>query len=119
MTEVELFIQGRKYDITCDEGQEERVAEVGQYVNARAKDIAGAGAAANENHLLVLTSLVLADEIKDLKDYLSEIQANPKSADGKATEKSVISEEEEKQIVSALDHLCQRIEGVANRIQEV
>ena len=120
MAEVKLNIHGRPYGISCDEGQEERVFEVGQYVDERARDIATAGAASNETHLLVLTSLVLADEIKELRDYLETSQANTSEApQGAASEQSAQAAEEKRQITQALINLTERIDGVAERLESI
>lgn len=114
MGEVNLEINGRSYGIVCDDGQEERVAEVGQYVNQRARDIAAAGAAANDTHLLALTSLLLADEIKELHESKGGQMPQPVAA---APER--VSEEEERLIIEAIDHLAGRIETVADRLQKI
>ena len=67
MAEISVNINGRKYGMECDDGQESRVVDLGQYVDHKVKQIAAAGAATGESHLLVLTSLMLADEILELK----------------------------------------------------
>ncbi len=115
MGEVSLDINGRTYGIVCDDGQEARVAEVGQYVNQRAQDIAAAGAAANDTHLLALTSLLLADEIKELHD--TKGTSMPQAAQPAAPQR--VSEEDERLIVEAIDHLAARIETVADRLQKI
>lgn len=114
MGEVSLEINGRNYGIVCDDGQEDRVAEVGQYVNQRARDIAAAGAAANDTHLLALTSLLLADEIKEMQDNGGVPQQQPA-----APAEQRVSEEDEKLIIEAIDHLASRIETVAERMQKI
>lgn len=114
MGEVNLEINGRSYGIVCDDGQEDRVAEVGQYVNQRARDIAAAGAAANDTHLLALTSLLLADEIKELHESKGGKMPQPVAA-----VEERVSEEEERLIVDAIDHLATRIETVADRLQKI
>ncbi len=70
MSEVTLKINNRGYNLACEPGQEEHLVSLAQYIDARLKDIAAAGAASDNGHLLVLTSLVLADEIVSLKDQL-------------------------------------------------
>lgn len=118
MAEVNLAIHGKTYGIACDEGQEKRVMEVGRYVDARAREIASAGAAGNENHLLVLTALVLADEIKELQDALRTRQ--PVAAmNGANGSKERISAEEEQRICNAINNLTLRIDSVAQRIAAV
>ena len=70
MAEVSLTINGRTFGISCEDGQEQRVLDLGRYVDARLKDIARAGAAASESHLLVLTALMLSDEVFDLRNEI-------------------------------------------------
>ena len=113
MAEVNLAIHGKTYGIACDEGQEKRVMEVGRYVDMRAREIASAGAAGNENHMLVLTALVLADEIKELQDALRT--RGPVAATNGAPA-AKISPEEEQRICNAINNLTLRIDSVAQRI---
>ena len=75
MAEVNLSINGRNYGIACDDGQEKRVKELGYYVDQRIKEIARAGAANNDAHLLVLTALMLADEIYELREENVELNS--------------------------------------------
>lgn len=42
MAEVNLSIYGKSYGIACDDGQEDRVLELGGYVDARLREIATA-----------------------------------------------------------------------------
>lgn len=115
MAEVSLNIHGKDYGIACDDGQENRVIEVGQYVDNRARDIATAGAASNENHLLVLTALVLADEVKELRDSLMSARANSNNPNQVVYEG--LSEAEERKIIESIESLAGRIDSVADRLK--
>ena len=117
MAEVNLSIHGKTYGIACDDGQEGRVSEVGEYVDRRARDIASAGAASNENHLLVLTALVLADEVKELRDDLMAVKSSRPSQQASAADQA-LSQEEEKRIVASIEQLANRIDSVANKLRE-
>ncbi len=112
MAEINITINGRSYGIACDDGQERRVQELARYVDTRLKDIARAGAASNESHLLVLTSIILADEIADLKAAGIPVpQADPVGIS--------MSEEDEEAITSAIDHLAARIDFIAGSLQKI
>lgn len=68
MSEVNLMIHGRSYGVGCDDGQEKRVRELGATIDKHMRDMAAAaGSTATEAHLLVLTALVMADELFDLR----------------------------------------------------
>ena len=112
MAEISITINGRNYGIACDDGQEKRVQELARYVDTRLKEIARAGAASNESHLLVLTSIILADEIADMKAQGIPMSHQP--AVGVA-----ITEEEETAIVSAIDRLAARIDAIAGNLQKL
>lgn len=118
MAQVNLAIHGKTYSIACDPGQEKRVQDLGKLVDARLREIASAGAATTEMHLMVLASLVMADEIQELRDSINALsQQQPRQKPSALKER--ISVEEENEILSAIDHLAARIDTVAERLAKI
>lgn len=122
MAEITLKINQRGYSMSCDEGQEERLSNLAQYVDSRLRDIAAAGAATNDSHLLVLTSLVLADEVFDMREELTDLREKVALIDSTKAireEGSGVSKssEEEAMIIEAIDYLASRIEHISGRLQ--
>lgn len=115
MPEVTLKINNRGYNMTCDEGQDQRLLDLSHYIDSRLQGIAQAGAARNENHLLVLTALVLADEVYALKADLDEMEKTGAVAPP-VQQDSGLSQDDEKIVADALDHLAEKIERVAARL---
>lgn len=113
MAQVTIDINGLRYGIACDDGQEGRVQALAKYINGRLKEIAGAGAASTEAHLLVLTALVLADELFEVREQLEMFPDG-----GAAPAASGLSEEDTAQITRAVDHLRQRIEKLAREMKQ-
>lgn len=109
MAEVNLSINGRNYGIACDDGQERRVRELGFFVDKKIKEIARAGAANNDAHLLVLTALMLADEIYELREENEEL--SEQVGDTQDTQQDEIL------MAKAIDNLAERINLIAGRIQ--
>ncbi len=68
MAEVQLNINNKTYPILCEDGQEQRIEQLAAYIDQRVRDIASSGAASSDNHLLVLTALILTDEVFELRD---------------------------------------------------
>lgn len=110
MGEVNLSINGRNFSIACDDGQEQRVLDLAQYIDGRVRDIKASGAASNEVHLFALVSLMLADEVFELRDYIHQNGGVPPADDQRLRQ-------EELAIASAIEGLADRIEGVANRLK--
>lgn len=110
MAEVTLSINGRNYGIACDDGQERRLKDLAYYVDQRLKEISRAGAANNEAHLLVLTALMMADEVFDLRDENAELTEETNSAQTSA--------EDEALMVRSITQLADRIDLIAGRLQK-
>jgi len=68
MSKVNISVNNKSFTIACDDGQEARVQQLGRYVDERFKELNQAGAAPNEAYTLVLTSLVIADDMFEAKD---------------------------------------------------
>lgn len=126
MAEVNISINGRIHEISCDNGQEGRVVDLASYIDQRLQQIARSGAAYNDAHLLVLTALVLADEIFDTREKLaaatSEAGASKTRKDqpvdaAPVTPAAAVSAEEEKALAQLLEKLVKRIDGIAARVQ--
>jgi cell division protein ZapA len=115
MAEVNLSIHGKSYGISCDDGQEGRVVELGRYVDDRLKDISTAGAATNESHMLVLAALVLADEIYELRQSSNENIPSEQQT----TVNQGLPEEEEQMLLSAIGNLTERVDTISERIEKL
>ena len=109
MAEVNIIINGRSFGISCEDGQEQRVLDLSHYVDSRLKDIAKAGAASSEAHLMVLTTLLLADEVFDLRNDVGSMNENLQSAQA--------NQNEEATVAGAIEDLASRIDRIASRIQ--
>ncbi len=115
MAEVNLHVNGKSYGISCDDGQEERVLNLGRYIDSRVREIASAGAAATESHLLVLASLLLADEVFDLKETNKKL----KTVKTETVKESDFSSEEQANVKNAIARLALRIDFIAESMQDL
>lgn len=125
MAEVNISINGRIYEISCDNGQEGRVVDLASYIDQRLQQIARSGAAYNDAHLMVLTALVLTDEIFDTREKLAAAKPDTgvlpvktrKGEEEAQAAVSAVSAEEEKALAQMLEKLVKRIDGIAARVQ--
>ncbi|NIJ08905.1 cell division protein ZapA [Sphingomonas vulcanisoli] len=63
MAQVKLSIGGRQYELACRAGEEAHYEALAQKIDAKAQDVLGALGGVSETRLLLLASLLLADEI--------------------------------------------------------
>ncbi len=117
MPNVDISINGRLYGVACDEGQEGRVRDLAGEVDARVRRLVGGSGpgAVGETHILVLAGLMLADELDEAKAALLVKEAQCEPAEREPGQPNGGLEDAEL-IVAAVDHLAQRIAGIADRL---
>lgn len=98
-TKVDVTIHGHDYTIACGVGEEDKLVELVSYVNKKINEISLTGANATENRLLMLTCLLLADELVETKKEAERIR-----------------QEDEELMVAAVDHLRERIASIAEAV---
>jgi cell division protein ZapA len=108
MAQVDVTINGRDYQIACDDGQEDHLAQLGEYVDRRVKELATTVGQVGDSRLLVMVSLLIADE---LAETYAELKKAPPAA-----ENSVSAEQVEKKLVEIVDAAAARIETVTDSI---
>lgn len=63
MAEISLDIGGFKYRLACRDGEEERLQQLGRYVDEKAKDLQSTLGQISETRLLLMTAILTADEL--------------------------------------------------------
>lgn len=116
MSTVTISVNNKSYQIACDEAQQERVKALGDYINNAAEGVAGA--AGTEVYQLVLASLVIADELFDVKEQLAtlESQAN-NEAQARAAALEAKLNAQRAQLSATTNGLAEQLENIAQRLK--
>jgi cell division protein ZapA len=105
MAQITVSINGRGYPVACSDGEEQRITELARYIDAKVKGFAQELGQIGEARLLVLTALVLADELAEAQEGASR----PHGGNGAAREDA--------KVLSGIENLAMRIEAVAARLE--
>ena len=110
MAQIDVEINGRPYQIACDDGQESHIQELAGYVNRKVAELVASVGQVGDARLLVMASLLLADElaeayaeIDDMKDVDHGTKTEALSAESRAAQ--------------AIEALAARIEGIAAKLE--
>jgi cell division protein ZapA len=77
LAQVIVKINGYTYTVGCEDGQENHLAAMAQQVENRVQSIKALGGSAGEARLLVLTALLMADELHDMRIELEAARSLP------------------------------------------
>lgn len=113
MARVEIELNGRLYAVSCEDGAEGRLSDIASFVDAKMKGVGHNKSGASETQALVLTTLMLADQIFDLRSDLAKARTAPTKASRSENNGSAI---DETRYASAINALSQRIDAVIGRL---
>ena len=113
MGQVDIAINGKTYRIACEDGEEQRLSNLAAMVDAHVHDLIEQVGQIGQSRLLVMASLLIADEFVDLRDSRDEAVVDDAPGDDD------LALEAEERAVAALDALAERIERIGARRKEL
>ena len=122
MGQINVTVNGRSYQVACDDGEEAHLMQLAEYVTKQADDLAGSMGQIADSRLLLMTSLLVADE---LSDSLQRLDALEKELEVVKTAKRPLatgqpSEGDDgadtKQLVEVLNRATQRVQNIAAKV---
>jgi cell division protein ZapA len=111
---VNVLVNGRAYTVACDQGEEDHVRELGQFVDKRVRELSGSVGQVGDARLLLMTSLVVADELSEALAKLHERENELAILKAANTKESRQSREEI--AAGALEGAAAKLEAIAARL---
>jgi cell division protein ZapA len=107
MAVVDVMVNGRTYPVACDDGQEDHLIDLAQYIDKRVAELAKTMGQVGDARLILMASLLVADELSEAVE----------SAD---TLKQTLEERQEgseNEAEATFATLASRIENIAARLE--
>jgi cell division protein ZapA len=107
MAQIRVEINGRSYEIACDDGEEEHVAELGRYVSRKVGELSAQLGQIGDARLLVMAALLITDELSEAYGALEDTRDGP----------SGIAPGTDSDTIEGLTRLARRIEDIADGLE--
>jgi cell division protein ZapA len=105
---VDVQINGRRHQVQCGDGEEPRLRRLAAYVDSCASKLAQQHGQLSDAKALLLTSLLVADELSDAYEEIKRL----KSALGEQSRRA------EEEAAGALDRVATRLEQLAEALEK-
>jgi cell division protein ZapA len=116
LAKVQIEINGRRYAIGCDEGQEDHVMRLARYFDEHVKRLASSVGQIGDQRLFLMGALIVADEMHDLKVRLDKAEAEiARLSDVRAQAAQAALDPAP---ATALDGAAGRLEALAARLEQ-
>ena len=103
MSNIDVEVAGRRYNVACRDGEEEHLRSLAAIVDQRAHDAAAALGGLTETRQLLFAALLIADDLKETRAGAGLPDPTPAAPDPAVAE--------------ALERLAARMENLAERLE--
>jgi cell division protein ZapA len=110
MPDVAFTVNGRRYEVSCNPGEEAHLADLADYLDKRVSGLAAQLGQIGEMRLVIMGSLLVADELSEALDKLER-------KDAELAHLKTALEQRERALAEALTRAADRAEAVAARLE--
>ncbi len=108
MAQVAVTINGRSYEVACDDGQEDHLVQLASYIDKKVAELVTSVGQIGDTRLLVMSALLLADELSEAYSELTALR----DGGGDAADSPV-----NETLVAGIETLAQRVEEIAAHLE--
>ena len=112
MAEITISVNSRPFQVVCRDGEEAQVTQLAEDFAARVATIKKANEKAGDSHLMVLTGLMLCNDIRDLKHELDAVRRDMAEVSKSRDALSARVDEVEEVLSLALNSAAEKIEAI-------
>jgi cell division protein ZapA len=106
MGQVTVRVGGYSHPVSCEDGQEAHLVSLASEVDKRVMSIKSMGGQFGESRLLLLASLLLADEVHDLKVAVAQAKSG----------QPMTALADDPKLADRIARIAERIEGIAQNL---
>jgi cell division protein ZapA len=107
MPMVEVSVNGRRHMVQCGEGEQARVQQLAAYVDRRVSDLARGQTQVGDARLLLMASLLVADELSDAFDEIKRLKG---ALEGRTSEA-------EQEAAVAIEAVARELDAIAAQLE--
>ena len=119
MAQVNIRINGRTYEVNCENGQEQHVQRLANSLANAVGDLVKQVGQVGDARLLVMAGLVMADEMVEQKAELAAAKARIEALEKQGLEKErarAAAEEAAQTSLRRAEAFSNRLDGIARRL---
>lgn len=118
MPEVNVEINGRKYRMACEEGQQKHLIGLAERLNGHVEQLKGAVGEIGDNRLTVMAGIAVVDELAEAERKIKALEAEVLVLTRAGQEVAAEIETLEDKFAAKLSEAARALEGVAGVLDD-
>jgi cell division protein ZapA len=118
MSQVSVTINGRKFRMACEDGQENRLTQLAADLDQRIEQLRARFGEIGDTRLTVMAALTVADELVEVGGKLRRLEAELASLQDARVTAAERAKTTQATVSAALTTAAERIESLARRLNQ-
>ncbi|MGH6619882.1 MAG: cell division protein ZapA [Alphaproteobacteria bacterium] len=118
MSQISITINGRDYSIVCDDGQEQHLSRLADYLDKRVAELVDSVGQIGDARLLLMVGLLIADELADAYAEIAAARGGGDIVQPQKRAKESESAQMPDNMAAILETASRRIEAIAARLEQ-
>jgi cell division protein ZapA len=118
MPEVNVEIDGKKFRMACEEGQEQHLLTLAERFNRTVIGLKGSFGEIGDNRLVVMAGIAVLDELAEAEDRIEALKQDIADLTNAGRELTIEAEELEQNFARRLSEAARKVEAIAQAIDE-
>ncbi len=118
MPEVNVEIDGKKYRMACEEGQEQHLLTLAERFNRTVLQLKGSFGEIGDNRLIVMAGIAVMDELAETENRIASLNQDIADLTTAGRDLTIEAEELEQKFARRLNDAARKIEAISQAIDE-
>lgn len=113
MPMIDITVNGRRHAVQCGDGEEARVKGLAAYIDRKIAELAVGNSQVGDARLMLLASLMIADELSDAYDKIKELETGANGHDPARSGGG----DSERRAAAMIEQVAQQLNAVAVELE--
>jgi len=118
MPEVNVEIDGKRYRMACEDGQQQHLLDLADRFNRQVQALKGAFGEIGDNRLVVMAGIAVLDELAEAERRIDSLNRDIAELTTAGRELTLEAEELEQKFARRLAEAARKVEAIATAIDE-
>ena len=123
MVEVEIDIDGRKYRMVCNKGEEERILAIGNRFSTYIRDLRQKFGEIGDHQITFMAAMMVTDQLADTESKLAKLQSEMQNSSNSEEKLAQQFQSQEEFVATKINEAAEKIEnivaGLNQNVQDV
>lgn len=116
MSEVSITVNGRSYNVSCEDGQEDRLKRLGKYLDNQVGKLSGELGQVGDLRLMLMAGLLVADELAEAQEKLTRAEREYGKLEKRLAQANEKAKAADEDAAAAVDAAAEKVQAAVARI---